>query len=45
MPLDFDSARLPNPDLRPHHEQWRTQLRRFIDKEIRRDLAARQYRL
>ena len=34
MSLDFDSARLPNPHLRPEHEQWRTQLRRFIDTEI-----------
>jgi len=34
MSLDFDSARLPNPHLRPEHEAWRTQLRRFIDTEI-----------
>ena len=34
MSLDFDSARLPNPNLRPEHEEWRTQLRRFIDTEI-----------
>jgi acyl-CoA dehydrogenase len=34
MPLDFDSARLPNPNLLPEHEEWRTQLRRFIDTEI-----------
>lgn len=34
MALDFDSARLPNPHLRPEHEEWRTQLRRFIDAEI-----------
>jgi len=34
MPLDFDSARLTNPFLTPDHEEWRTQLRRFIDKEI-----------
>jgi len=32
--LDFDSARLPNPNLRPEHEAWREQLRRFIDQEI-----------
>ncbi len=34
MPLDFDSARLSNPFLTPEHEEWRLQLRRFIDKEI-----------
>ena len=34
MSLDFDSARLPNPNLLPEHEAWRTQLRRFIDTEI-----------
>ncbi|GAB5413264.1 MAG: acyl-CoA dehydrogenase family protein [Congregibacter sp.] len=34
MALDFDSARLPNPHIRPEHEEWRTQLRRFIDAEI-----------
>ena len=34
MSLDFDSARLPNPNLLPEHEEWRTQLRRFIDAEI-----------
>jgi acyl-CoA dehydrogenase len=34
MPLDFDSARLPNPHITPEHETWRTQLRRFIDTEI-----------
>ena len=34
MSLDFDSARLPNPNIRPEHEEWRTQLRRFIDTEI-----------
>jgi acyl-CoA dehydrogenase len=34
MSLDFDSARLPNPNLLPEHEEWRTQLRRFIDTEI-----------
>ena len=34
MSLDFDSARLPDPNLRPDHEEWRTQLRRFIDAEI-----------
>ncbi|MEJ2533171.1 MAG: acyl-CoA dehydrogenase family protein [Halioglobus sp.] len=34
MSLDFDSARLPNPNMLPEHEEWRTQLRRFIDTEI-----------
>jgi acyl-CoA dehydrogenase len=34
MSLDFDSARLPNPNLTPEHEEWRAQLRRFIDAEI-----------
>lgn len=34
MALDFDSARLPNPDLRPEHEEWRTQLRRFLEQEV-----------
>ncbi len=34
MSLDFDSARLPNPHLTAEHEEWRTQLRRFIDAEI-----------
>lgn len=34
MALDFDSARLSNPNLRPEHEEWRSQLRRFIDTEI-----------
>ncbi len=34
MSLDFDGARLPNPNLLPEHEEWRTQLRRFIDTEI-----------
>jgi acyl-CoA dehydrogenase len=34
MSLDFDSARLPNPNLTAEHEEWRAQLRRFIDREI-----------
>ena len=34
MALDFDSARLPNPNLREEHHEWRNQLRRFIDAEI-----------
>ncbi|MHA7816895.1 MAG: acyl-CoA dehydrogenase family protein [Pseudohaliea sp.] len=34
MALDFDSARLPNPNLTEAHEAWRTQLRRFVDTEI-----------
>lgn len=34
MSLDFDSARMPNPNITPEHEEWRTQLRKFIDAEI-----------
>jgi len=34
MSLDFDSARLPNPNFTEDHEAWRTHLRRFIDTEI-----------
>lgn len=34
MSLDFDSARLANPDLRAEHEAWREQLRRFVDREL-----------
>ena len=34
MSLDFDSARLPNPNLTPEHEEWRAQLRKFVDAEI-----------
>jgi acyl-CoA dehydrogenase len=34
MSLDFDSARLHNPNLTSSHEEWRTQLRRFVDAEI-----------
>ena len=34
MALDFDSARITNPYLTPEHEEWRSQLRRFIDREI-----------
>ncbi len=34
MSLSFDSARLPNPALTSEHEEWRTQLRKFIDAEI-----------
>jgi acyl-CoA dehydrogenase len=34
MSLDFDSARLPNSNLTAEHEEWRAQLRRFIDREI-----------
>lgn len=34
MSLDFDGARLENPHLTPEHEEWRTQLRRFVDQEI-----------
>jgi acyl-CoA dehydrogenase len=34
MALDFDGARLPNPHLRAEHEAWRSQLRRFVEREI-----------
>lgn len=34
MSLDFDSARLHNPHLRPEHEEWRAQLRKFLDTEV-----------
>ena len=34
MSLDFDSARLYNPNMTPSHEEWRAQLRRFVDAEI-----------
>tara|TARA_B100000768_G_scaffold85688_1_gene80938 strand:- start:239 stop:1417 length:1179 start_codon:yes stop_codon:yes gene_type:complete len=34
MSLDFDSARLPNPHLTAEHEEWRTQIRRFFDREV-----------
>ena len=34
MSLDFDSARLHNPHLTPDHESWRTQLRKFLDREV-----------
>lgn len=34
MSLDFDSARLSNPWLKPEHEEWRSQVRRFVDREI-----------
>lgn len=34
MALDFDNARLHNPHLTIEHEQWRDQLRKFIDAEI-----------
>lgn len=34
MSLDFDSARLHNPHLRPEHEEWRAQLRKFLDVEV-----------
>ena len=35
MALDFDSARLHNPYLRPEHEEWRSQLRKFLEVEVR----------
>ena len=34
MSLDFDSARLANPYLRSEHDEWRTQVRRFFDREV-----------
>ena len=34
MSLDFDSARLANPYLRGEHDEWRTQVRRFFDREV-----------
>jgi acyl-CoA dehydrogenase len=34
MSLNFDSARLYNPHLRPEHEEWRTQLRKWLEKEV-----------
>ena len=34
MTLNFDSARLNNPDLTEEHEAWRQSLRKFLDKEI-----------
>ncbi len=34
MSLDFDSARLYNPNMTSEHEAWRAQLRRFVDAEI-----------
>lgn len=34
MALDFDGARLHNPYLTAEHEQWRTQARRFLDREV-----------
>lgn len=34
MALDFDTARLSDPNLRPDHEEWRAVLRRFMDAEV-----------
>jgi acyl-CoA dehydrogenase len=34
MSLDFDSARLPDPNLRAEHAEWRATLRRFLDAEV-----------
>jgi acyl-CoA dehydrogenase len=34
MSLDFDSARLPNPNLTEEHLAWSAALRRFVDAEI-----------
>ena len=35
MSLDFDSSRLPNVFETEEHLEWRKQLRRFFDKEVR----------
>lgn len=40
MSLDFDSARLFNSALTEQHEAWRTQLRKFLDKEVAPNLDA-----
>lgn len=34
MVLDFDSARLSNPNMGPEHHEWRAQLRKFFDAEV-----------
>ncbi|MEL7449890.1 MAG: acyl-CoA dehydrogenase family protein [Pseudomonadota bacterium] len=34
MALTFDSARLPNPHLTDEHEELRTHVRRFLEKEV-----------
>ena len=34
MSLNFDNSMLKNEYLMPHHDEWRTQLRRFFEKEI-----------
>lgn len=34
MSLDFDGARLNNPNMGPEHHAWRTQLRKFFDVEV-----------
>ncbi|WP_414728432.1 acyl-CoA dehydrogenase family protein [Zhongshania aliphaticivorans] len=34
MSLSFDSARLHNPYLTSDHEEWRTQLRKFLEAEV-----------
>ena len=34
MALNFDNARLRNPYLTAEHEEFRTQVRRFVDREI-----------
>ncbi|NIB42427.1 acyl-CoA dehydrogenase [Pseudomaricurvus alkylphenolicus] len=34
MALDFDSARLSNPYLTAEHEEWRSQIRRFVEREV-----------
>ncbi len=34
MSLDFDSARLNNPNMTSAHHEWRAQLRKFFDTEV-----------
>ncbi len=34
MPLDFDTARINNPYLTSDHNEWRTNIRRFVEREI-----------
>ncbi|NIB45085.1 acyl-CoA dehydrogenase [Pseudomaricurvus alkylphenolicus] len=34
MSLDFDSARLSNAYLTAEHEEWRSQIRRFVEREV-----------
>lgn len=34
MSLDFDAAKLKDPRYNETHEEWRAQLRKFLDKEV-----------